>query len=255
MKILKSNHFSVLLLLLSLGTLSSCDYVERFEAKARKINHYEVTALQLAKENRELKTEIIRLQDQIQTLKSEKNYIQIKLDKYEQDKPTLATVTTETSRGIASVNPKQLAADPKNDLVKFDVYKWTPSQILAMAEKEFAAKNYEKSAQFFTTFTRQFPHHERISDQVLFQAGVAAYESGDHQDWTLKHLEKLVEEYPTSKYYRGAKLWIALTYLDQGKDRKFFDTVEEFRKKYRNTDEWKVLSPHYEKIVQKYKKN
>lgn len=254
MKILKLNNFSIPLLLLSFGTLSSCDYVDHFEAKARKINHYEVTALQLSRENRDLKTEISRLQDQIQTLKSEKNFIQIKLDKYQGDGPSLATVTSGSSRAIASVNPK-LAVDPKNDLVKFNIYKWTPSQILAMAEKEFAEKNYEKSSQFFTTFTDQFPHHERVSDQVLFQAGVAAYESGDHQDWTLKHLQKLVEDYPTSKYYRGAKLWIALTYLDQGKERKFFDTVEEFRKKYRNTDEWKVLSPHYEKIVQKYKKN
>jgi len=48
---------------------------------------------------------------------------------------------------------------------------------------------------------------------------------------------------------------MALTYLQLGDDQKFFTTVEEFRKKYRNTEEWKVLSPHYEKIVQKFKRN
>lgn len=255
MKIIRTGHFSVFTLFVAMGTLSSCDYIERFEAKAEKINHYERVALHLSKENRELKSEVSRLHDQIQVLKSEKNFIQIKLDKYEGDKPTLASVTSSgSSRGIASVGPKFKVA-PSKDLVKFDIYKWTPSQILAMAEKEFEAKNYEKSAQFFTTFRNQFPQHERINDTFLFQAGVAAYESGDHQDWTLAHLEKLVEDFPTSKYYRGAKLWMALTYLEQGKESKFFNTVEEFRKKYRNTDEWKVLSPHYERIVQKYKRN
>ena len=237
------------------GTFSSCDSIEQFEAKAEKINRYERVSLQLSKENRELQSQVSRLQDQIQTLKSEKNFIQIKLDKYEGKTPAMASTTSSAgSRGIASVGPK-FKVPPSKDMVKFDVYKWTPSQVLAMAEKEFESKNFEKSAQFFTTFANQFPGHERINDSFLFQAGVAAYESGKHQDWTLAHLEKLVSEYPTSKYYRGAKLWMALTYLEQGKEEKFFNTVEEFRMKYRNTEEWKVLSPQYEKIVQKYKRN
>ena len=256
MKWIKSRNLSLLILAGTAISLNSCESIERFEAKAEKINRYERVSLHLSKENRDLKAQIGRLQDQVQVLKSEKNFLQIKLDKYAGDKPTMASVKSSpsSSRSIASVAPKFSVA-PSQDLVKFDVYKWTPSQILGMAEKEFEAKNYEKSAQFFTTFSHQFPGHERINDAFLFQAGVAAYESGKHQDWTLSHLEKLVQEYPTSKYYRGAKLWMALTYLEQGKESKFFHTVEEFRKKYRNTDEWKVLSPHYEKIVQKYKRN
>ncbi len=254
MKILKTNSLNVFTLLVTMGALSSCESLERFEAKAEKINRYERVSLQLSKENRELQSQVSRLQDQIQTLKSEKNFIQIKLDKYEGKSASLAETSSASSRGIASVGPK-FKIPPSKDMVKFDVYKWSPSQVLAMAEKEFEAKNYEKSAQFFTTFANQFPGHERINDSFLFQAGVAAYESGKHQDWTLAHLEKLVSEYPTSKYYRGAKLWMALTYLEQGQEAKFFNTVEEFRKKYRNTEEWKVLSPQYEKIVQKYKRN
>lgn len=254
MKIAKNGTFSLMVLGLSLTALSSCEPIERFEAKAEKINRYEKVSLHLSKENRELKSQISRLQDEIQTLKSEKNFIQIKLDKYEGDRPTAMSEKTQSSRGIASVAPKMKIPSSK-DMVKFDVYKWTPSQVLAMAEKEFEAKNYEKSAQFFTTFSNEFPNHERINDSFLFQAGVASFESGDHPDWTIKHLERLVEAYPTSKYYRGAKLWMALTYLQLGDDTKFFTTVEEFRKKYRNTEEWKVLSPHYEKIVQKYKRN
>ena len=254
MKILNSSHLFLFSLSLGIVSLSSCEPIERFEAKAEKINHYERVSLHLSKENRELKSEMSRLQDQIQGLKSEKNFLQIKLDKYEGDRPSLASVRSGSARSIASVGPK-LTMPPSKDMVKFDIYKWTPSQVLAMAEKEFEAKNYEKSAQFFTTFANQFPGHERINDAFLFQAGVAAYESGKHKDWVLTHLEKLVESYPTSKYYRGAKLWMALTYLDEGKDAEFFNTVEEFRKKYRNTQEWKVLSPHYEKIVHKFKRN
>ena len=241
--------FNSLLVLLSVVGLSSCDKWEDLQVKAEKINRYEKVSLHLARENRDLKVEMSRLRADIQTLKSEKNYLKIKLDKYE-DK-TASSLEGNHSRGIASVAP----VNPKNDLVKYEVYKWTPSQVLAMAEKEFENKNFEKSAQFFMTFRDKFPRHDKIDDQFLFQAGVASFESGIHHEWTIHHLESLVKAYPTSKYYRGAKLWMALTYLQLGDDQKFFTTVEEFRKKYRNTEEWKVLSPHYEKIVQKFKRN
>ena len=241
---------TTVLTLMGALSLSSCDTFDHLEAKAEKINRYENVSLHLAKENRDLKLEISRLRSEIQGLKSEKNYLQIKIDKYE--KKTLAsTIGSDSGRSLASVAPVK----PSNDLVKYDVYKWTPSQVLAMVEKEFEQKNFEKSAQFFMSFREHFPKHERITDQFLFQAGVASFESGNHPEWTLHHLENLVKAYPTSKYYRGAKLWMALTYLQLGQEEKFFTTVEEFRKKYRNTEEWKVLSPHYEKIVQKFKRN
>jgi outer membrane protein assembly factor BamD (BamD/ComL family) len=60
-----------------------------------------------------------------------------------------------------------------------------------------------------------------------------------------------MKQYPTSQYYRSAKLWVALTNLKLGEKKKFFATVEEFRKKYRNTNEWKILSNYYEKIEEK----
>jgi TolA-binding protein len=237
-----------LFLICGLASMVSCEKWDQLEAKAERINRYENVSLHLARENRDLKAEMTRLRSDIQTLKSEKNYLQIKLDKYEQK---TAAASPKADRKIASVAPVK----PQNDLVKFDVYKWTPTQVLSMAEKEFENKNFEKSAQFFTSFRENFPSHEEIDDHFLFQAGVAAFESGDHPEWTLHHLETLVKAYPTSQYYRGAKLWMALTYLQLGDEQKFFTTVEEFRKKYRNTEEWKVLSPHYEKIVQKFKKN
>lgn len=228
-----------LILLFFLISLTSCDFVRKVETKAKKVNNYERVSLNLAKENRELMAEINSLKFEIQSLKSENNFLALQLEKKK-----------ERGRGIASV-----PADASNDLVKHKVYDWTPEQLLAVAEKEFDNKNFDKSAQFFKTFLDTFPKHKQIDDQLLFQAGVASYESGKYHDWTLNILSKLMNDYPTSKFYRGAKLWVALTNLKQGKTQQFYNTVEEFRKKYRNTPEWKILRNHYEKIRQKYKKN
>jgi outer membrane protein assembly factor BamD (BamD/ComL family) len=90
-----------------------------------------------------------------------------------------------------------------------------------------------------------------LSDEFYFKAGISAFESGSHHDWTITHFDNLMSKYPTSQYFRSAKLWIALTHMKMGNKKKFFATVEEFRKKYRNTPEWKILSSYYEKIEEK----
>ena len=61
-------------------------------------------------------------------------------------------VKTVAQRTIASVAP----VEKKNDLVRFDVYKWKPEQILGVAESEFESKNFEKSAQFFQAYADNF---------------------------------------------------------------------------------------------------
>lgn len=230
-----------ILLLAATSLFSSCDLMDQIESKAVVINNYERTSLALAKDNRELKMEIERLRFEIQGLESTNNFLKVKLE----DKKI-----EEKGRGLASVAP--VAA--QNDLVKYDIYKWSPNQILATAETSFRKKDFEKSAQFFHALAVHYPEHKEINDKYLFQAGVAAFESGEHPEWVIAHLDRLVKEYPASKYYRGARLWGALTHLQLGNSDQFFETVEEFRLKYRNTDEWKILSGHYEKIVQKYKK-
>jgi outer membrane protein assembly factor BamD (BamD/ComL family) len=153
------------------------------------------------------------------------------------------------SRSIASV-PQM---DP-NDLVNYEVYKWTPEKLLAIGEKELHFKNYEKSAQFYNELVERFPKHEIVNDRVLFGAGVAAFETGKRYDWSEKHLSSLVKNHPKSEFYRGAKLWLALSQYQQGDHKKFLATVEEFRLKYRNTEEWKILSRYYEDINFKVKK-
>ncbi|OUR96546.1 hypothetical protein A9Q84_09360 [Halobacteriovorax marinus] len=229
--------------LLFLTLFASCDLMSHIEDRAEVINHHEDQILKLSKESRDQRMEISRLKTAIMSLESKNQYLKVQLKEIKEGKPK--------AREIASVR-----ALPKgNDLVKFDVYKWKPGQILAVAEKEFTLKNFEKSAQFFNTFKHQFPGDKNLDDQFLFQAGVASFESGKHYDWAVSNFEKLVEAYPTSKFYRGSKLWMALANLKLGHDDKFFSAVEEFRMKYRNTPEWKILSTHYEKIVQRHKKN
>ncbi|MCK5882580.1 MAG: hypothetical protein KAG61_02740 [Bacteriovoracaceae bacterium] len=219
-----------------LATLVSCDFIERIEAKSEKINRFETAALNLSKDKRALQVHVSKLEFEIQALKAKNNYLSIQIQK-----------KRNTQRKVASVAPK------KKDAVKFQIYKWTPSQLLAMAENEFTRKNFDKSSQYFYSFRNNFKGHKEITDKFLFQSGIAAYESGKHNKWAEDSLKTLISQYPTSQYYRGAKLWLALTNLRQGKRGEFFNTVEEFRKKYRNTQEWKILSVHYEEIVQKYK--
>jgi TolA-binding protein len=197
----------------------------------------EKKALLLAKENRLLKAKLSGLQYQVSQLESQNKFFVAQL----KGKETPA-------RSIASI-----PAQNPNDLVNYDIYKWTPEKLLAIGEKELHFKNYEKSAQFYNELIGRFPKHELVSDRVLFGAGVAAFETGKHYEWSARHLERLVKNHPKSNFYRGAKLWLALAHYQQGEHQKFLDTVEEFRLKYRNTDEWKILSRYYEDISLKVK--
>lgn len=200
---------------------------------------FEKKAYILSKENRALTAKISDLEFKISELEARNKYHSAQATKS----------APEKSRAIASI-PKV----ETNDLVNYEVYKWTPEKLLAIGEKELHFKNYEKSAQFYNELLHRFPKHEVVSDRVLFGAGVAAFETGKRYDWSEKHFDHLVKTYPKSEFYRGAKLWLALAQYNQGENEKFLATVEEFRLKYRNTEEWKILSRYYEDISVKVKK-
>ncbi|MBY0518626.1 MAG: hypothetical protein K2P81_17075 [Bacteriovoracaceae bacterium] len=197
---------------------------------------YEKAALELASKNRLLEAKISTLEVKIGMLETEKSALVAQVQ------------NAKPERSIASV-PKS----EESDLVSYDVYKWTPEKLLAIGEKELYFKNYEKSAQFYHELITRFPKHKIVDDKALFGAGIASYEA-KHHDWAISHLTVLVEKYPKSNFYRGAKLWTALSQYNTGNHRKFASTVEEFRQKYRNTDEWKILSKYYEDINYKFKK-
>ncbi len=81
-------------------------------------------------------------------------------------------------------------------------------------------KNFEKAAQFYQTLVANYPSSSEIDERLLFQAGMSAFEAEKHE-WTMNTMQTLVKKYPNSKYYRGAKLWMALTNLKLGKKKEF----------------------------------
>jgi tetratricopeptide (TPR) repeat protein len=259
----KMNKLKASLLVLPL--LASCSVdLKKIEEKAAMINHYEQVSLKLARDNRELHAEVKRLEFEVEKLKQEKSYNEVKTpgataahgevanheSKHEESKHDDSTHEAH-GRAIASVAPSAISNEAKKDYVEFKTYKWHVDDLMKIADKEFKEKNYEKAAQFYTSLVNNYPTNKTITDEFYFKAGIAAFESGDHHDWTLTHFEALMTKYPTSQYFRSAKLWVALTHMKLGDKKKFYATVEEFRKKYRNTNEWKILSSYYEKIEEK----
>ncbi|MBC7427272.1 MAG: hypothetical protein H7336_01590 [Bacteriovorax sp.] len=243
---------------LVLPLLGSCGYdlkseMAKIEHKAIIINKYENVALKLAKENRELHAQNKRLEFDIQKLKQDNAFKTGKPDAHGEPSLSKAEHGEKADHGagraIASIKAEPLIV--KKDLVEWKTYKWSADDMMKIADKEFKAKNFEKAAQFYSSITVYYPEFKHFDDEFYFKAGISSYESGAHHDWTLKHFEALMEKHPTSKYYRSAKLWVALTHMKLGEKQKFFATVEEFRKKYRNTNEWKILSSYYENIEEK----
>lgn len=233
--------YNLILLLISTTMFSSCEYFHNLEAKAKKLNEFEVKAYVLAKQNRELQATIHHLEYEIENLKAEKSFLEVKL---KQEKREISSIPT---------SPISVHADESEDVVKFKTFKWKPKQLLAFGQDEYGKKNFDKSAQFLHSLVVNYPKDKLVDDNLLLQTSVAAFQSGKRYDWTVEHLAMLMEHYPTSKHFRSAKLWTALSYFKLGQMDKFYKTVEEFRVKYRNTEEWKILKDHYEMISDKKK--
>lgn len=210
---------------------------DEFKQKAEVVHQYEYKALELSRQLRLMKRENESLRGKLARVRSEKEHLELSFN------------AKAKRRSIASVQARNV-----NDLVNFKLYKWSPEKLLGVGERALHFKKFEKSSQFYNTLLNEYPHHKSITDKVLFEAGISAYESKKHYDWANKHLNTLVKRYPKSKFYRGAKLWLALSHFYQGDKKSFIATVDEFRRKYRNTAEWKVLSKYYEDLNYKYKR-
>jgi TolA-binding protein len=203
---------------------------------ARNSQEHELRSYKLLSENQQLKQKLRELEYKIQDLQTKSSFLEIKMN--------------QENRSVASI-PK---IDSTKDLVSYDVYKWGEDRLLAIGVREFLSEDYEKSAQYLNELLNRYGNSKLIDDKVLYQAGIAAYKTAHHYDWAAKHLQRLVSEHPKSPYYRSAKLWLGLANLYQGDKEHFFETVEEFRVKYRNTDEWKILSRYYEEFAFRYQK-
>jgi TolA-binding protein len=209
---------------------------EEFKTTADTVHQYEYKALDYSKEIRSLRKQNQALKTKITRLKSEKEHLQMNRE-------------TQGQRTIASIPKKSV-----NDMVNFELYRWSAEKLLGVGEQALHFKNYDKSAQYYNALIKHYPNNTAITDKVLFEAGIAAYESKKHYRWASGHFKHLVNKYPKSKYRRGAKLWLGLSHFYLGDKKQFIETVDEFRLKYRNSHEWKVLSQYYEDINHKYKK-
>jgi outer membrane protein assembly factor BamD (BamD/ComL family) len=212
------------------------------EERVETVNNYERRAYELARDNRLLRQQLDEMKFENEKLTTQNNFLAIQLDK---------TKGKGNNRNVASVSP---TIHLKDDFVKQQIYKWSPTQLLSIAEKEFSDKNYKKSAQFFHTYLQMAENHKTLDDKILFQSGIAAYESREYYPWAQMYLGQLLKDYPNSEYFRGAKLWLALAHFRLGDTDLFYQSVDEFRLKYKNTPEWEILRGHYEEITQKYKK-
>lgn len=247
------------------------------EAKSKQINNYEKASIVLARENRELIAEVNRMKFEMEKIRQENIYYKSKAGAssdsvghevaghgenahastgHAADTHSATATHGEAAHGESNHTPTRAIAsigsmNIKKDQVEYEIYKWKAEDMHKIAESEFKKKNFEKSAQFYYSIIKNYPKYSKIDDDFYFKAGVSSFETGEHHEWALVNFEYLMAQYPTSKYYRSAKLWSSLTHLKMGDKKKFFITVEEFRKKYRNSPEWKILSAYYEKIEEK----
>ena len=216
--------------------IQSCGPIKSFSDKAAQLNNYKRVSLHLAKENRLLKEENTSLKFAVNELKNKNEFLSLSNE-------------NKINRSIASVIP----VDTENDLVEFHVYRWTADQLVSTGMDAFEHKEFEKASQFFKTLVFQYPRHQNITDEIFYKLGISSYESGKYISWAESSFVRIVDHYPQSAYFRSAKLWRGLINLKKGNKKQFFLTVEEFRKKYRNTEEWKLISRHYDTIYKNYR--
>ena len=207
--------------LLLLFSLSGCSYVKNLEKRVQQQNKNDGAVLNLAKENRELKSRIMGLE-----LELKKSYVEPK----------------KIDRKLSSENIKRFQNLEDT---------WQPDEIIFVAEIEFEREDFEKSSFFFQTLLKRFPDFKSIDDQLLFKAGRSFYQDGKNYKSAKRAFEKIINEYPSSKYFLQSKLWLTLTYNKLGDKKNFKNALVEFHEKYQNTPEWKILERNYEKIIKK----
>lgn len=250
------SSISLIKIIFFLSFFTSCEKIRQLEQKAGYINNYDKVAMTQSKEIRLLYAQITDLNFKIKELQSQNNFLKIKLKKL----PAFAGEKMEIGPEGSMMNDgskKSIIAQElgeEKDLVKFNIYNWKPEQLYVIAQSAYTNKDYEKSAQYFHTLIQEYPKFEKIDDMVLFKAGVSAFEGESHYNWAHLYFNRVIQNFPTGPYYLSSKLWLGLTYHKEKNYDSFYKVVEEFRLKYRNTQEWKIISAHYEEFTQKYKK-
>jgi hypothetical protein len=263
---------------------SSCGPLSNMEKKAKKLNQIEMRALILAKKNRELEFELSKEKYKIKNLEAENAYLKInkkqefeeKIVDHQNEKkiehrvirmPTKHIVVMKKDlnhghekdqrAGSRIVKPvlhgSAVEKEIKKDFIHEEIYQWSPEQMILMAEKHFQNKNYISAAESYYTLLNRYGESTLINDEILFMAGLSSYKSEKHLRWSVSFFKNLLTRFPDSQYLRSSKVWLALASYRLGDKKMIQDTLKEFESKYRNTQEWEVLSSYYENFVHQNK--
>lgn len=209
------------LYLICIFILYGCSFEEGSKKSLKKEVQLEKAALSLAKENRELRIRSIQLETELKRFQKE---------------PKIS------KRSLASYNPERLQSMEES---------WRPDELLFIAEIEYEREDFEKAAHFYNGILKKFPNFEMINDDFLFKTGRSRYEDRKNYKGALEIFEKIVKDYPKSKYFLQSKLWTCLIQFKIGEKQKAKEVLIEFQEKYQNTPEWKILEKNYEKIIKK----
>lgn len=185
-------------------------------------------------ENQHLKKQLAWKQSQLVDLQNQLR---------EEKAKSLLVKVEKKARSIAST---------ENEFVKEELYSLEDSQLKQIAFKYYHKKEYFLASQYFDVLLKEYPESSVIDDQTYYFAGLAYYRSSQELEQSRECFKKVVEEFPNSEFRLQAKIWIGIAYLQIGKEDKFIEVVQEFKEKYRNTEEWKMLSQYYGKMSQKY---
>lgn len=225
--------------------------LKEMNKKAISLHQVERSSLILEKALREKEFKNKELKLEVAKLKAYNEHLKISLSKLSEKDTSFQDNRDgkRVMRTIASTPTNDGPSTLVEDYVQFDIYEWSPEKLKGLAEKSFHYKDYTKSHQFYAALIDHYPKHALVNDETYFKAGLSGYESGHYYAQSSQYLSKLIQEYPKSKYHRGAKLWRGLAHLKMGKHNDFMVVLEEFKSKYRNTREWSILSQYYEQLA------
>jgi TolA-binding protein len=221
----------------------SMPYSASYSLKSEK---YYYQSLQLAKKNRELMVKVSELNHELNNEKTKNHYLKVKMDNEQ----------GEAQRDLASFMPvKKLTIEgDAKDYVQYDIYKWGEQKLFSIGNREYKLKNYDKASQFYVELINQHPDSKHLTESMLMKSAFSCYQSKKYYSQAIDILDMLLKRFPHSEHYLKAKLWRGLSELQLGNFKKFFASVDEFRKKYRNTREWAIIRNYYEKIIVKSEK-
>jgi len=226
--------YNFLRFFLILLVLSSCEkaslWLKESKIKAERVNRYEEISLALLQENRLLKAEISKLTFDL----SQKQH-------------QLAVAMASQAgfaggRFVASVSSPEEKLSFQKLLVKAKDFE---KQGDLQSSLELYEKILKKKEALLSE--EQGDSLEKIVLKVMsLSIKIKKY------DLCLRIISSFEKEIKNTSYQRHAKLWKAIALSNSGKKKEAFNIFEEFRKRYKNTAEWKILAPHYEKIMKRY---